>query len=88
MIKRPKKAAKLTPTKPLWKPLRQYGHRSGHDRRGQRVQSEAFYARMRQPGKTQSFRGFRAELVLTPAIEVTDGAIVRAREFVNRDPEN
>jgi len=27
-------------------------------------------------------------LVLTPAIEVTDGAIVRAREFVNRDPEN
>ena len=31
---------------------------------------------------------FGAELVLTPAIEVTDGAIVRAREFVNRDPEN
>lgn len=30
---------------------------------------------------------FGADLVLTPAKEVTDGAIKRAREFVNREPE-
>ncbi len=31
---------------------------------------------------------FGADLVLTPAGEVTDGAIKRAREFVDRDPDN
>jgi len=31
---------------------------------------------------------FGADLVLTPAKEVTDGAIKRAREFVDRDPDN
>ena len=31
---------------------------------------------------------FGADLVLTPAGEVTDGAIKRAREFVDHDPEN
>jgi S-sulfo-L-cysteine synthase (O-acetyl-L-serine-dependent) len=31
---------------------------------------------------------FGADLVLTPAKEVTDGAIKRAREFVDQEPEN
>jgi S-sulfo-L-cysteine synthase (O-acetyl-L-serine-dependent) len=31
---------------------------------------------------------FGADLVLTPAKEVTDGAIRRARQFVDQDPEN
>jgi S-sulfo-L-cysteine synthase (O-acetyl-L-serine-dependent) len=31
---------------------------------------------------------FGADLVLTPAKEVTDGAIKRAREFVDQDPDN
>jgi S-sulfo-L-cysteine synthase (O-acetyl-L-serine-dependent) len=31
---------------------------------------------------------FGADLVLTPAKEITDGAIKRAREFVDHDPEN
>ncbi len=31
---------------------------------------------------------FGADLVLTPAKEITDGAIKRAREFVDQDPEN
>jgi cysteine synthase B len=31
---------------------------------------------------------FGADLVLTPAREVTDGAIKRARQFVDQDPEN